>query len=460
MSQEAPESASGKAPLIEGLPNAPVRRWMRPLAHFLEIEAASGAVLLGAAVAAILLANSEYAYLYHSILNIEFGLSLGEIAIQHTVRDWINDGLMTVFFFVVGLEIKREFLFGELAGRRKATLPIAAAFGGMIVPAGIYLALQLGEPGEAGWGIPMATDIAFAVGCLAVLGSRVPRGLRVFILALAIVDDIGAILVIAFGYSSGIEFASLAGASLLFALCALLARVGLRSVPIYFGIGTVIWFLFEHSGVHATVAGVILGFLTPGVPWVGDDRFARFLDGTLSRMRRVHTTDATPSRHAILREVSLTARETISPLERLETALHPWVAFGIMPIFAFANAGVLITTDGFASPIAVAVALGLMVGKPVGVGLFSWIFVRLGLAALPTGVNWPTVIGGGFIAGIGFTVALFIANLALSNELLEAAKIGILSGSAVSAIVGCTLLLWVLPTGGAKAGTLPGEGVR
>lgn len=445
MNQEAPGSASEEAEPIEGLPNAPVRRWTRPLARFLEIEAASGAVLLGAAIAAILMANSAYAELYQSLWRIELGLTIGEIDIRHTAQDWVNDGLMTIFFFVVGLEIKREFLFGELADRRKATLPIAGALGGMIVPAGIYLALQHGEAGENGWGIPMATDIAFAVGCLAVLGPRVPRGLRIFILALAIVDDIGAILVIAFGYSAGVDFAPLAGAALLFGLCALFSRVGLRSIPIYFGIGAVIWFLFEHSGVHATVSGVILGFLTPGVPWVGDNRFARFLDATSARLRRAHPEIPTPKRHAILREVSLTARETISPLERLETGLHPWVAFGIMPIFAFANAGVAISTDEFFSPVAVAVAVGLMVGKPVGVLVFSALFVRLGLAALPTGVNWLVISAAGFIAGIGFTVALFIANLALAGDLLDAAKVGILSGSAVSAVIGCILLLAVLP---------------
>jgi NhaA family Na+:H+ antiporter len=327
---------------------------------------------------------------------------LGGLSFERDLHFWINDGLMVVFFFVVGLEIRRELHGGELSDIRRAALPVFAALGGMVVPAGIFTLLNLGTPAARGWGVPMATDIAFAVGVLALLGKRVPPALRVLLLALAVIDDLGAILVIALFYSSGLSpiglFVAVAG----IALIVLMKRLGVRSPWAYVPGAVVTWAGVYATGVHPTIAGVVIGLLTPVRPWLGS--------------------------------------ETVSPVERLQHALHRWVAFGIMPVFAVANAGVTlggVHLDEAGRGVLAGVSLGLVLGKPIGVMLFAWVAVRLRLAALPVGISLSGVLVVGLVAGIGFTMALFIAGLAFSEgPLVEVAKLGILVASTVAAIVG------------------------
>ena len=426
------------------LPERTVERWMRPWQRFIRVEAGSGVVLLVCTALALVLANSPFAALYHSVFDTPLRVSLGSFSLDWTLHHWINDALMVIFFFVVGLEIKREFVAGELRDPRKAALPVAAALGGMVVPAAIYLALQLGEPGERGWGIPMATDIAFVVGCMAVLGPRVPRGLKVLLLALAIVDDIGAILVIAIGYSSGVNMGAIAAAMLGLGLCALLNRVGVRNVAVYGVVGSLIWLSFVISSVHPAVAGVALGLLTPTAALIPHHEVRRHMSEILARVRSEPAASEAEHR-ALMREVAEDARETIPPLDRLEALLHPWVAYGIMPLFALANAGVHLELGQLGHPVGSAVIAGLVLGKPIGIVVFSFAFVQVGIARLPTGVSWPVLLGGGFIGGIGFTMALFIAGLALDGALLDAAKIGILGGSTLAALIGSALLVLFLP---------------
>ncbi len=433
------------------LPAKPVDRIIEPLARFLRIEAASGFLLLFATCLALALANSPLANAFLGLWKTPFGLTFGTFEMNHSLRHWINDGLMAIFFFVVGLEVKRELVLGELRDLRTAALPIIAAAGGMVVPATLYLAGQLGQPGERGWGIPMATDIAFVVGCLAVLGTRVPAGLRIVLLSLAIADDIGAILVIAIGYTSHINLAALFLGLLGLGVVRGLARLGVRSVPIYCIVGVVIWLAFHASGVHATIAGVILGLLTPAHVWVSAGRLHAIVQQFTAYVEGERWSNEGKN-HAALRDIQVAAREILSPLERLETALHPWVSFVIMPLFALANAGVAINVMDFGEPVAIAVMVGLGVGKPVGIVSFSWLAVRVGIAKLPEGVNWSILTAGGILAGIGFTMALFIAGLALEGVLLNAAKVGILSGSALSAVIGTLLLFWLLPRPVSSAG--------
>lgn len=425
------------------LPVAPVRRFTRPLAHFLHIESASGVVLLVCTLVALALANSSsakaYADLWHTPVGIQFGgFHLG----GELGHFFINDVLMTVFFFVVGLEIKREIVAGELRDPRKAALPVAAALGGMLVPAGIYMALQTGQPGFRGWGIPMATDIAFVVGVMALLGPRVPFGLKILLLSLAIADDIGAVVVIAVFYTAKVNFVALGLAALGFALTFALNRAGVRAISVYVVVGVGVWLAIYASGVHPTMTGVLLGLLTPAAEWVGRDSLRLALTDVAARLEHG---DSTPNE---LAAVAFAARESVSPLERLETGLHPWVGFVVMPLFALANAGVKVEPGQLTDPVAAAAAVGLLAGKPLGVLLFSFLAVRLGVARLPDGVNWWALFGGGCLAGIGFTMSLFVAGLAFPGEthepLLAAAKVGTLAGSALSAVLGATVLLVVL----------------
>lgn len=430
------------------LPPAPVDRLVEPIDRFFHVAAASGFVLLACSLFALVAANSPWADAYAGFWKTPVGFQFGDFEVRHSLLHWINDGLMAIFFFVVGLEVKRELVLGELRDPRKAALPVAAAIGGMVVPAGIYLALQWGQAGQRGWGVPMATDIAFVVGCMAVLGSRVPVGLRVALLTLAIVDDIGAILVIALGYSDGVAWNWLAAAGAGLALIALLARLGVRSFFVYTLLGAAVWFGFHASGVHATVAGVILGLMTPARRRASPEFFAQLLERAQDAM--LGDWDDEPPRVDQVQRMKQAAQEAVSPLEFLEQYLHPWVSFGIMPIFALANAGVPIVPSDLASPIALAVMLGLLVGKPVGVVVASWVAVRLGLACLPEGVTWPILAGGGCLAGIGFTMALFIAGLAFEGPDLNVAKVGVLTGSVISAVLGLGALAWLLPRAGSS----------
>jgi NhaA family Na+:H+ antiporter len=426
------------------LPREPIHRILGPLARFLHIEAAGGVVLLGCTLLALILANSPFAEAYLGFWKTEVGFRLGGFEMFHSLKHWINDGLMALFFFVVGLEVKREMVLGELREFRRAALPIAAAIGGMVVPAGIYLALQGGEAGARGWGIPMATDIAFVVGCMAILGSRVPPILRVVLLSLAIVDDIGAILVIAVGYTSGLDLTALFLGFAGIAIIYLFARIGVRNFIAYTVIGSLVWLCFHESGIHATIAGVIIGLMTPARSYISEGLLGDFLDRA-TQVVRGEGLDTVTHRAIKIRELQRATRESISPLEYLENLLHPYVGFAIMPIFALANAGVPFALADFTHPVALAVMAGLVLGKPAGILLFSGLALLLGLRRLPGGITWPILAGGGFLAGIGFTMALFIASLALESELLDAAKVGVLGGSALAAAIGMIILVIVLP---------------
>lgn len=428
------------------LPATPITWALRPAERFLHVQAASGGMLLCCAILAVALANSPYGAAYLEFLNTPIGIRAGDWRFELSILAWINDGLMAIFFFIVGLEVKREAVHGELRQWKQAALPVAAALGGMIVPAALYSLLQYGQPGERGWGIPMATDIAFVVGAMALLGSRVPRPLRVTLLTLAIVDDIGAILVIALGYSHGIHLGWLIVSAAGVLLVAILARLGLRSIPVYTLLGAGIWFACHESGIHATIAGVILGLMTPAKSYLSATALGKLVDRADDFFRG--DLEAEEGRATEVRYLQRAVRESISPLEYLENTLHPWVGFVIMPIFALANAGVAIESSALTSPIALAVVVGLVLGKPLGILAFSLLAVRLEVARIPEGVTWRQLTGGGCLAGIGFTMALFIASLALGEPLLTEAKVGILAASLVAAAVGMTIL-WTAPTNAA-----------
>jgi NhaA family Na+:H+ antiporter len=347
---------------------------------------------------------------------------------------------MTFFFFLVSLEMKREFALGELRDLRTAALPLSAALGGMIVPALIYVTILAGDVGTQGWGTVMATDTAFVIGGLALFGSRLPESLRLFLIALAIFDDIGAILVVAISYGNALNFVAVSFALIAMCLIAIAARLGVRSIPIYFLFGGAVWLCLDLSGIHATIAGVILGLMTPTRIWVGGPRLRAILGNILNPRDHEWSGDTSDRRELV--EAGRAISESLSPLERLEMMLHPWVGFVIMPLFALANAGVAFSASDFQT-VSIAIFFALVFGKPIGVLLFSWLAVRLGLATLGAGLNWPTLIAGAFLTGIGFTMSFFIANLAYPSTVLAAAKLGILLASLTSAIMGLVAIHWV-----------------
>lgn len=412
---------------------------------FMHIESASGIVLLICTAFALIAANSPYAEAYQAFWHQELRIAVGGFELAHPLEGWINDALMVVFFFVIGLEIKRELIVGELSDPKKVALPVGAALGGVIAPIVIYLSLQHGEVGEPGWAVPMATDIAFVVGCMSILGKRIPHGLNILMLSLAIVDDLMAVIVIAIFYTASISLSWLAGA--LAGILAIVAmnRLGVRAVGLYFVAGVWVWFCTLESGVHPTIAGVVVGLLTPVQPWLGGPSFLGFLRHTDDTLRQEET--SIDKARQLVADLSFASREAVSPLSRIETALHPWVAFAIMPLFALANAAVPIQLDAITEPVALAVAAGLFFGKPVGIFGASWLMVKVGWAARPEGVSWPVLGGAAFLGGIGFTMALFIASLGLSGALLVSAKIGIIFGSFASAVLGMSILSSVAKSG-------------
>jgi len=390
----------------------PIQRLVKPFQEFARLEASGGILLIGCTVAALIWANSPWAGTYFHLWHTEltFGLSGGLLA--RPLHFWINDGLMGLFFLLVGLEIKRETLVGELASFRKAALPIAAAFGGMVVPAGLYVLFNHGGPGAPGWGIPMATDIAFALGVLALLGERVPTSLKVFLAALAIADDIGAVLVIAFFYTEQISWLSLGVGGVFFIALLAANRAGARHLLVYAILGVGLWLAFLQSGIHATVAGVLLAVTIP-------------------------------ARQRIDSRAVLANSE--SPMLRFEHALIPWNRYVIMPVFALANAGVALGADAARSvvaPVSLGVICGLVIGKPIGIALFSWLATQTRLAAMLDGIGWRQIVGVGMLSGIGFTMSLFIANLAFGEiPALQMAKVGILTASIISGVAGTFVLL-------------------
>ncbi|QDV35360.1 Na+/H+ antiporter NhaA [Tautonia plasticadhaerens] len=369
-----------------------------------------------------------------------------------TLHHWINDGLMVLFFFVVGLEIKRELVLGELAGLRRAALPAAVALGGMVVPAAIYAAINGVVPGGAvhGWGVPMATDIAFAVGVLALLGDRVPNAVRVLLLAFAIVDDIGAILVIAIFYTAELSMTALAVAGVLVAVVYVMRLIGVLDVTPYIFVGALVWAFLLSSGVHATIAGVLLGLMTPSAPWFDMKRFSEALDALQSDYNEAMLRGDEEAASYVLSKIEHLTQGTESILDRLIRVLHPWTAFVVLPTFALANAGVALNAESlaaaFSSPVLWGVMLGLLVGKPVGTTLMAWVAVKLGLVTLPEGTDFRQLFGIGLLGAIGFTVALFITDLAFDDPIqVDASKIGILLGSIVAGIAGIAYLRSVLP---------------
>ncbi len=420
-------------------------RLVRPAQAFVGIEASGGLVLLAATAVAIAWANSPWDSAYHDLWHARLALDFNLFRIDETLGHLVNDGLMAIFFFVVGLEIKRELVEGELASPRRAALPVAAALGGMIVPALIYLAWNAGSDGQHGWGIPMATDIAFALGALALLGSRVPFGLKVFLLALAIADDLGAIAVIAIFYTDDLSPEALAWAGAALALILAVRRAGVRSTDVYVVLGALLWVAVLKSGIHATIAGVLLAALTPARPYSARAAFDDHARDLLERFRAAQAAGDHEREQFLLKEMEWLARGAESPLDRLERVLHPWVSYLVVPVFALANAGLVIDGDALRaaaeSPVTMGIIMGLVLGKVTGITAFAWIAVRLGWAALPAGVNWHGMVGAGLLGGIGFTVSLFITGLAFDNATLVAeAKMGILAASVIAGALGMAAL--------------------
>jgi Na+:H+ antiporter, NhaA family len=412
---------------------------LRPLQEFLSTSTASGTLLLIAAAAALAWANSPWADTYERVWQTELRFSAGDWTIGEDLRHWVNDGLMTLFFLVVGLEIKREFLTGELREWRAAALPVIAAIGGMAVPAAIYLALNATGEGARGWGIPMATDIAFALGVLLLAARHAPSGLRPFILTLAIVDDIGAIVVIAAFYSSGVAIGPLLVALGTCGLMLLLQRVGVRAQTVFVTLGAIVWLLTYESGIHPSIAGVALGLLAPSEPF----QRPRAVSAEARRTADLTVDNPEPpdadARHWLA--LATLTREAVSPLARAEHALLPWTSFVIVPIFALANAGVRLSVDAVddavTRPITLGIVLGLVIGKAVGIAGASAVALATGVARLPARTRFPHVAGAGIVAGIGFTVSLFIAELAFQDRgLVDAAKIGILAASVIAGALG------------------------
>jgi Na+:H+ antiporter, NhaA family len=415
-------------------------RLARPLARFLQVEEAGGVVLVGATVVALIWANSPWDASYRSFWQTSIDLRIGPYEFSEDLAHWVNDALMAVFFFVVGLEIKRELVTGELRDRRNLALPALAALGGMVVPALIFSIVNLGGDGASGWGIPMATDIAFALALVAVLGSRVPAPLRVFLLTLAIVDDIGAIVVIAIFYADDVEPGFLLIAAGVAALVAIMRAVRVVYWPVYVIAGLGLWMAVYESGVHATIAGVAMGLLTPARPRQSAVEAEQIVD-VLEGRAELSADD--------VREISASIRDSVSVCERLIDVLHPWTSYVIIPVFALANAGIVLGGDTFTNPSAVfgGVVIGLVVGKFVGVAGFTWLTVRLGLGRLPEAVEWTHVAGIAALAGVGFTVSLFVTALAYDSlALQEQAKAGILIASVAAAGIGLAILGFRKPT--------------
>ena len=434
-------------------------RILSPFERFLRRTTAGGIVLVGATALALALAGALGGDAMRPLVEQPFALEApGRFRLELSLAHWINDGLMTLFFLLVGLELKREILVGELASLKDAALPVIAALGGMVLPASLYAAFNAGMPSAAGWGIPMATDIAFAVGILVLLAWRVPKNLVVFLTALAIADDLGAVLVIAFFYTAKLDFAALGTAALLFAAALLLNRGGVRHPLPYALLGILLWLAMHASGVHATLAGILLAAAIPARAEYAPSTFDQRIDelhGAFRADRRDAGTSDDPLGNArmasIAEAMEQSAAAVQSPLQRMEHALTPWVTFGVIPLFALANAGIDLGAIAWGrelfSPVVLGVAAGLVLGKFSGISLFAWLAVRFRLARLPSGVRWKHLLGAAWLAGIGFTMSLFISQLAFPDaQVVEEAKLGILLGSSVSAAIG---LAWLYAAGGA-----------
>lgn len=428
-------------------------RVLSPLEHFLQRATAGGIILVATTILTLALATGLGGEALHHFWEQKLGISLGgAFALSLTLHHWVNDGLMALFFLLVGLELKREILVGELASLRDAALPVVAALGGMLVPAALYALFNAGTPTAPGWGIPMATDIAFAVGILVLLGGRVPRNLIIFLMALAIADDLGAVLVIALFYTRELDLQALLTAAGLFAMLGLFNRGGIRHPLPYILAGLLLWYAVLASGLHATLAGILLAAAIPALsarsPAQFDARVAELHAAFRAEDPAGAAGDAPLSNHRmaeIAAALEHSAESVQSPLLRIEHGLHPWVTFLVIPVFALANAGIdlaAVNAGDLAQPVPLGVVSGLVLGKFIGISAFSWLAIRLGLGRLPAGVTWGQLMGAAWLGGIGFTMSLFISQLAFTDPVAaEQAKLGILVASALAAVIG---LAWLL----------------
>ena len=430
-----------------------MRRISDPLKKFIQLETSSSIILFAVSIFAVLWANSSYGYLYADLWHHKFtiGFADNSFHLSKPLILWINDGLMAIFFFVIGLEIKREILAGELTTLRKASLPFFAAIGGMLFPVMIFLFFNADKAGAEGWGIPMATDIAFTLGILTLLGKRVPLGLKIFLTAFAIVDDIGAVIVIAVFYSTNIQWDLLGYAMFIYSFVAFLSYKKMYSQYIYFLVGCIVWLLFLKSGVHPTIAGILMAFTIPIHRKVNIKEYLKLVTVQFDIFKSSKPDSeellSSDQIHAIDEMESLTEK-VHSPLQNLEHTLHGWVSYVIMPIFALANAGVIISFEGLGdlSHLSINIALALVLGNTIGIMLMSVIAIKLKLADLPENVNFKQLFGVSLLGGLGFTMSLFIANLAyVEDDLIAAAKMGVIIGSLVAGILGYLILRFTLP---------------
>ena len=430
-----------------------VRALRAPIQHFIHTEEVGAGVLLLATAAALGWANSPWSDAYVDFWHTYISFDIHIFAISEDLGHLVNDGLMAVFFFVVGLEIKRELLHGELSSVRKAALPVVAAVGGMATPALIYVLFNASGGDLIGWGVPMATDIAFALGVLALLGRRVPAELRVFLLGLAVVDDLGAIAIIATFYTDMIDWTNLGLGLGLFAVMAACIRLGVRSLGFYLILCVVMWQYFLESGIHATLMGVMVAAIVPAEPYLHRRDYAAAVDDLLHDYRLAMANNDEEKAQAVVEHIEMLSRGTEGPMERLERIVHPWVSFVVLPLFALANAGIVFTSDTLSdaasSRVTLGVAAGLLIGNPLGVLGMTWLAVRLGIGQLPSGVAWRHVLGAGFLAGIGFTVAIFVSSIAFDDPaVVDQAKMGVFAASLVA---GATGYLFLRLSGRARA---------
>jgi NhaA family Na+:H+ antiporter len=426
---------------------SPIEKIIAPVNRFIHLEYTSGIVLLVSVIIAIIWANSSFHEFYHHLWEINFSVGFEGHILNQPLHSWINDGLMAIFFFVIGLELKREFMDGELSTFSKAVLPMMAALGGMLVPALIYFFINKGTEASHGWGIPMATDIAFALALLAMAGKHIPGAVKVFLSALAVADDLGAVLVIAFFYTSGLNLVALGIAGIFFVILIAGNILGVRSNAFYLIMGIGVWIGFLLSGVHATLAGVLVAFTIPASTKINEQAYAahlRKLSHDFENEIPNNSTLTTPAQHLTIQQVKVLSLAAETPLQKIEYALHPWVAFLIMPLFALANSGIIIGADFFKAiinPVSIGVFSGLVAGKFAGILLFTWVMVKMGLAKLPYMTTWRHIMGVALLGGIGFTMSLFISGLAFKHPVFaDQAKYGILIASVLAGILGSIVL--------------------
>ncbi|HEY3703740.1 MAG TPA: Na+/H+ antiporter NhaA [Terracidiphilus sp.] len=420
----------------------PIQVITSPFVRFARMEAAGGIVLLASTVAALIWSNSPWHQSYHNLLETPLTVGFGPFVVTENRHHWINDGLMSLFFFLVGLEIKREFLVGELSSLRRAAFPFIAALGGLIVPAILFISIARDAAFQRGWAIPISTDIAFALGLLAILGSRIPTALRVFVTALAIVDDIFAVGVIAIFYTSEINYWSLAIGVSGVLLSAVANALGVRKPMVYGVIGVAVWWAVLNSGVHATIAGILLAFTIPARNFLEKSEFVEQTEWLLARLKKARP--GSFEEHSIIHTLEQKAELADSPLHRIEVGLQPWIAFLVMPLFAMANAGVDLRHNlaaGLTHQVAWGILIGLFVGKPAGIWMFAFLAARTGIATRPAHVSWRKMFGAAWLCGIGFTMSLFVAGLAFDDDsLLSVSKIAILGASVLSGAAGSIVL--------------------